>query len=99
MTKPKYKDRPRIYKSGKVKLVGGEVLVNVHSDTACAGEWCCIHNPSPHHMREWTMHWRSDRRIMERLCPDKGIGHPDPDDINKDGVHGCDGCCQRSEGL
>lgn len=52
-------------------------------------------------MREWPLHWRSDRGIFERICP-HGIGHPDPDcmrfyleyheDISA-GVHGCDGCC------
>jgi len=29
---------------------------------------------------------------MERECPD-GIGHPDPDEINPNKMHGCDGCC------
>lgn len=72
-------------------------LVNVHAPEQCTGEYCCIHNPSPHHMTEWPQHWRGDRSIMERACP-HGIGHPDPDDINivtghDTGVHGCDGCC------
>lgn len=30
-------------------------------------------------MREWPMNWRSDRGIMERICP-HGVGHIDPDD-------------------
>lgn len=41
----------------------------------------------------WPQHWRGDRHLMERICP-HGVGHPDPDDINPDGVHGCDGCCR-----
>lgn len=74
-------------------LVGGQRLVNTHHPRQCVGQSCCIHHPSDHHMVTWTQHWRSDRGIMERLCPDRGIGHPDPDDINADQVHGCDGCC------
>jgi len=47
------------------------------------------------------LNWRSDRRLMERVCP-HGIGHPDPDDVAYRvsrgepatvAVHGCDGCC------
>ena len=69
-----------------------EVLVAVHSSDECAGEYCTIHNMSNHAMRAFPQHWRSDRRIMERICP-HGIGHPDPDDPTADTVHGCDGCC------
>ena len=76
--------------------------LKVHSRQDCRGPVCPIHNPTPHHMREWPMIWRGDRQIFERIC-DHGIGHPDPDDQEAklfiqgfmDGVHGCDGCCQR----
>ena len=78
------------------ELVGGQRLTNVHAPDQCFGEWCCIHNPSPHHMVYWPQNWRADRRIMERVCP-HGIGHPDPDDPKTsdyyEGIHGCDGCC------
>lgn len=73
-------------------LVGGQRLVNVHSPSVCAGEHCCIHNPSAHHMAEWPQNFREDRGMMERLCA-HGIGHPDPDDPTTDTTHGCDGCC------
>lgn len=73
-------------------LVGGQILVGVHSPGVCAGEHCCIHNPSAHHMVEWTQNFREDRGIMERLC-EHNVGHPDPDDPSTDTVHGCDGCC------
>lgn len=71
-----------------------------HDPSKCAGQNCCIHNPSNHHMKDWPMKWRSDKCVMERICP-HGIGHPDPDDAayntacGKDflNVHGCDGCC------
>lgn len=92
-----------------VSLVGGQLVHNVHPETACAGNPCCIHNPSDHHMAGWRQNWRDDRRLMERICP-HGIGHPDPDHIGylrslaarRLGthigaalgiVHGCDGCC------
>lgn len=79
---------------------GQQALVNVHTRDKCAGRHCVLHNPSDHHMREWRLLWRADRRIMERLCP-HGMGHPDPDDMayqrtigGDSGVHGCDGCCR-----
>jgi hypothetical protein len=77
-------------------------LVNVHKPEACEGQHCVIHNPSDHSMREWPLHWRGDRGIMERKCPEHGIGHPDPDDMayrrragkdDGEGIHGCCGCC------
>lgn len=77
-----------------VTLVGGMNLA-AHPKTKCDGELCPIHNPSNHHMREWTQWWRGDRKLMERVCP-HGVGHPDPDDPQSKGygaVHGCDGCC------
>jgi hypothetical protein len=73
-----------------------ETLI-VHSPSACYGEYCTIHNRSDHIMRSFPQHWRSDRAIMERICP-HGVGHPDPDEyiltLNEgEWVHGCDGCC------
>lgn len=71
------------------------ILTNVHSKKACKGEYCCIHNPSNHHMADWPQVWRADRGIMERVC-EHGVGHPDFDQIMKcdeDWIHGCDSCC------
>lgn len=81
----------------------GQTLHNVHSSDQCAGEFCVIHNPSNHVMKNFPTHWRSDRRLMERICP-HGIGHPDPDALaiipkdqyNGEGIHGCDLCCSKS---
>lgn len=86
-------------------LPGGVTLWNVHPSTACKGRGCPIHHPSEHKMRDWPLHWRSDRRLMERICV-HGVGHPDPDDrafrrrmfpseadFQADAVHGCCGCC------
>lgn len=83
---------------------GGLILENVHPGERCAGQPCCLHSPSEHHMREWPLNWRNDRQLMERLCP-HGVGHPDPDDLAYGeqvspgstrwrGIHGCDGCCR-----
>jgi hypothetical protein len=79
-----------------------QMLGNVHDREDCSGA-CPIHAPSDHHMREWPLHWRDDRRLMERICP-HGVGHPDPDHIafteqlrgsraaDVESTHGCDGC-------
>ncbi|NKY60376.1 hypothetical protein [Nocardia flavorosea] len=80
-------------------------LVNVHPETACQGRACVIHAPTDHHMRAWTLLWRDDRGIFERLCPEHGIGHPDPDQYAyweetgqlANTIHGCCGCCARKE--
>lgn len=72
-----------------------------HDDSQCAGEYCSVHNPSEHPLADAPLHWRADRRLMERICV-HGVGHPDPDDLAyrrlsdelADGVHACDGCCR-----
>lgn len=86
------------FQFGKMDATSIPGLV-VHHPSKCEGRHCCIHNPSDHHMKDWPLHWRQDRGIMERTCP-HGIGHPDPDDAahraskgDTDSVHGCDGCC------
>ena len=81
-------------------ITGSGQRIIVHDAEDCKDYYCCIHNPSDHHMKDWPTHWRQDRYIMERICP-HGIGHPDPDDIvytGANGVHGCDGCCQPKKG-
>jgi hypothetical protein len=85
--------------------LGRPVTLNVHDAANCAGEFCCIHNPSDHPLKDAPMNYRFDRDITERYC-EHGIGHDDPDDlafrINKlgqdpkyAGIHGCDGCCRK----
>lgn len=85
-----------------IATVDGPLLV--HRAGECAGPTCVVHNPSQHHMRDWPLKWRSDRKLMERLC-EHGVGHPDPDHLDfvrrtkggaaaeTDSIHGCDGCC------
>lgn len=75
------------------------ILLNVHSKEECLGS-CPIHKPSDHHMVSWPLHWRQDRGFFERICQ-HGIGHPDPDSLKyyipePNGIHGCDGCCNRN---
>jgi hypothetical protein len=86
-------------------LHNGRVL-ETHAESSCLGEFCCIHNPSEHPLDTAPLNWRSDLRLMERIC-EHGVGHPDPDDLafkrehlpadiyEKYGfeLHGCDGCC------
>lgn len=84
----------------------GQVL-SVHNKGDCLGDNCPIHNPSNHHMKDWPLFWRDDRRIFERIC-EHGVGHPDPDDLNfrikfklenakYASVHGCCGCCSNTK--
>lgn len=79
-----------------------------HRPEHCAGQFCTMHNPSDHSMRDWDLHWRSDRAVFERVCPHHGTGHPDPDCINHlirskgaegytEAIHGCCGCWECEE--
>ena len=75
----------------------------VHDRQPSCDDGCAIHNPTDPH-KDWPQLWRSDRGIMERICP-HGVGHPDVDGINfirkthgadrarLEASHGCDGCC------
>ena len=80
--------------------VSKATLHNVHPPTVCAGRTCIIHSPTQNFQSTWPQRWRSDRQIMERICP-CGIGHYDIDqaDYHKSvgqawqNVHGCCGAC------
>lgn len=96
-------NEPIIIKDGHVRedglelntLENSNVRLWTHPRGTCWGEWCTIHKRSRHTMRAFPQLWRDDIAIMERICP-HGIGHPDPDEINKrHRVHGCDGCCRQ----
>jgi len=74
-------------------LEGGEVIVT-HRLNDCDGYWCCIHNPSPHHMRGWKQTFNFPMKAIMRVCPVHGDEHPDPDDRDYRGRHTCTcGCC------
>lgn len=71
-----------------------QTLINVHRREDCIPP-CVIHHPTDHHMKDWKLRWRWDREIFERICPEHGVGHPDPDSHNRDRTHGCCGCCSK----
>ena len=55
------------------------LFLRTHGPDECSGPFCVIHNPSDHPLADAPMRWRSDKHVMERICP-HGIGHDDPDD-------------------
>lgn len=69
-----------------------QVTLTTHTREHCAGSACCLHCRTDHGKRHWPQVYRTDRGFTERMCP-HGVGHPDPDDVFADPVHGCDGCC------
>src|SRR5882757_3669925 len=85
----------------------GVKRVGVHDADKCEGQFCCIHHPSDHPLKDATLQWRADRGMMERQCA-HGVGHPDPDGVafvaRTEGedtaeafsMHGCCGCCTTS---
>lgn len=79
----------------RIRLENSEDYIYAHSYADCSGPPCPIHWMTDHIMRGMPQHWRSDKKIMERICP-HGVGHDDPDEPNI-GVHGCDGCCRPKE--
>lgn len=41
-----------------------DVTIQTHGPTVCAGEPCCIHNPTDHAMKAWPLVHRIDRGIV-----------------------------------
>lgn len=73
--------------------------LRVHTKKQCKGQYCCLHNPSDHHMKDWPIFIRMDKNTLaERVCT-CGIGHPDPDSLKYLVGIGCSkmltmhGCC------
>jgi hypothetical protein len=68
------------------------VVAITHAPEVCDGSFCCVHNPSDHHMRDWPLTFRTDNGMLcpshsghglvlsERIC-EHGCGHPDPDSL------------------
>lgn len=83
---------PDRYRDGQV-IHTSTVIRNVHLKAACEGQVCLLHNPTPHHMRSWSLVWVDVQKIFARMCR-HGVAHPDPDSWG-DGQHpgSCDGCC------
>ena len=76
----------------RAQLEHSEVVLTAHNPDRCAAKFCTLHNRSDHIMRSFPQHWRSDRGIMERICP-HGVGHPDLDSPwppeSHEWIHGC----------
>lgn len=79
--------------------------VKVHGVDQCTGTWCCIHNPSDHHMKTWPLVFTPTLLSAGyRVCEHRII-HPDPDSraylirqhdpfaLLMSILHECDGCC------
>lgn len=73
-------------------VTGSGQRMTTHSLAHCKFRWCVIHSPMPGVWDEWPTHWRSDRNLMERMCP-CGIGHPAAEEYMIHNyavlVHGC----------
>ena len=54
-----------------------QTVSNVHNKGQCYGDFCVVHNPSKHPMRDWPQ--RFDRGRTYRIAPD-GTSRLDPDD-------------------
>lgn len=88
---------------------GGDLL-RTHGRDQCAGQYCSLHNPSDHPLRDATIKWDRTRNLMVRFC-NHGFWHPDADDIafkhRSTGAHWaaacerheCDGCCGSPAGI
>jgi hypothetical protein len=63
---------------GEIWELNGNRIGGVHFRYECGDTPCVLHNPTDHSMRGFSLHWRDDRSIFERVC-EHGIGHPDPD--------------------
>jgi hypothetical protein len=79
-------------RSTRILLENTDRYLNCHDELSCRGQYCTLHNRSNHHMRNLPQNWRSDVAYIERICS-HGVGHPDPDEIYPNRIHGCDGCC------
>lgn len=89
---------------GTLRTLGGSPL-RTHEESDECLDGCVIHHPSLSVMSDWVLNWRSDRGIMERICPEHEVGHPDFDqfrywlrtlkwqDVWAKALHGCCGCC------
>lgn len=53
-------------------------FLRTHTPDQCEGRLCDVHNRRGEgEQATWPLNWRSDRGIMEVVCP-CGVGHPSP---------------------
>jgi len=73
-------------------LPNGELLSGIHAPDSCFGEYCVIHKPSNHGLRNARMAWVSGVGLV-RYCT-HGKRHPDPDTPQAVGhSRECPCCC------
>lgn len=63
-----------------ITLYSGRVLTNIHPEETCFLEFCSIHRPSDHPLRDAPMEWFNEIAAMFRVC-EHGFYHPDPDGL------------------
>lgn len=86
--------------------IGEGFYLRTHEPDQCEGRLCDIHNRrGPEPWGSWPLNWRDDRRMMEVIDPESGIGHPtraqrdywyaklSERDAQAQMVHGCNGGC------
>ena len=47
-----------------------DVYLKTHAPSVCAGQNCCIHNPSDHPMRNWALVHRTDDSVIVEMPDD-----------------------------
>lgn len=97
-------DAPVFKRNDAIFLPDG-TLLQTHPEWQCLGNYCSIHDPSDHPLRDAPQLWDDRFRSVYRLCA-HGHVHPDVDDFMFKirsgiapsvlallGAHDCDHCC------
>lgn len=94
-----------VFASNDAIFLPDGTLLQTHAETRCVGNFCSIHNPSDHPLRDAPQAWDQRLRTVYRICS-HGVVHPDYDDfahkirsgwshemLGLVGAHNCDRCC------
>lgn len=98
-------DHTPVFKHNDAVFLPDGTLLQTHHESRCVGNFCSIHNPSDHPLRDAPQLWDPRFRSIYRLCT-HGHVHPDVDDfmfkwrsglslaaLALIGAHDCDKCC------
>jgi hypothetical protein len=82
---------------GPVTFEKGVLLYNVHPKDTCRPP-CGFHAPSNHPLRNWPLAYDVWKERLQRVCPDHGDLHADPDTFEyKATLCKCDcNCCRQA---